>query len=65
MFSNNINKNDKIDIVFELYNNKLLIANRLQFIMKDCTKYLNISSNLVKRLMKDETVNLLDIVLEI
>jgi len=47
--SNNINKNY---VIFDLYNNKLLTENRLKFIMNDCTSYLNISSNLIKRLKR-------------
>jgi len=59
------NKNDKNntnDIIFELYNNKLLTTERLQFIMKNCSKYFEISSNLIKKLIKDEKVDLLDII---
>jgi len=56
------NKNNKSDIIFELYNNKLLTSERLQFIMKKCTKYFDISSNLINKLMKDENVSLLDII---
>ena len=40
--SNDINKNYHMDVIFELYNNKLLTSERLQFIMKNCTKYFNI-----------------------
>jgi len=58
----NINKINKNDIILELYNNNFLTVERFQFIMKECTKYLNISSNLVKRLIKDRNVNLLDII---
>ena len=43
-----------------MYNNNLLTSDRLQFIMKYCTKYLNVSSDLIKRLMKDKNVTLLD-----
>ena len=60
--SNKNNKNDINDIIIELYNNNFLTVDRLQFIMKYCTKYLNISSNLIKRLVKEENIKLLDII---
>jgi len=53
---------DKIDIHFELYNNDLLSSERLQFIMKNCTKYFNISSNFINQLIKDNNITLLDII---
>ena len=57
------NKNNKIDIIFELYNNNLLTVERLQFILSDCSKYLNISSDLIKKkLIKNEEISLLDII---
>jgi len=54
--------NNKIDIIFELYNSDLLNKKHLNFIMKNCTKCLNISSNLVKRLIKDKKISLQDII---
>ncbi len=54
-----INEND---IIFELFNYKLLTSERLQFIMNDCTKYLNISSNFIKNLMNNKRLYLLDII---
>jgi len=61
--SNDINKNYHMDVIFELYNNKLLTSERLQFIMKNCTKYFNISSNLIKKLIKeDDNISFLDII---
>ena len=45
-----------------MYKNKLLTIERLQFIMKECIKYLKVSSKLIKRLMKDKNVYLLDII---
>ena len=35
---------------------------RLHFITEKCTKHLNISSNLIKRLVKEENIKLLDII---
>jgi len=58
------NKNEKRDIIFEMYNNNLLTIERLKFIMENCTKYFNISSNLIKMLMRDENVTLLDIIFD-
>jgi len=56
------NKDDKNEIIIELYNNNLLTVDRLQFIMNYCTQCLNISSNLIKRLVKKRRVTLLDII---
>jgi len=64
-FCKTFNKTYKNDPIFELYNNKLLTTERLQFIMKDCTKYFSISSNLIKKLIKEEEISLLDIFLVI
>jgi len=58
--SKNIFKDYKNDLILELYCNNLLTFERLQFIMKYFTSDSNISSNLIKRLIKDENVNLLD-----
>jgi len=66
--SKNINNNcidDDNDIIFELYKNNLLTSKRLKFIMEDCNNYLKISSNLIKRLIKDCRIPLLDIIFNI
>ena len=55
-------KNNENDILFEMYKNNLLMIERLQFIMKYCTKYLNISSKLIKKLIKDKNVPFLDVI---
>ena len=60
--SRRIIKSNKDDVIFEMYNKELLTADRLDFIMKNCTKYLNISSNLIKCLLRNREVNLLDII---
>ena len=57
--SKNINKND---IIFELNNKNFLTSERLQFIMDNCASFLSISSNLIKQLIKDKNVTLLDII---
>ncbi len=41
------------DIVFELYNYNKLNYERFEFIIESCTKYLKISSCLIRALMKD------------
>jgi len=52
-----INKENDIekDIVYEMYNENKLNCERLQFIIKNCTSYLYISSPLIKKLMKDNS----------
>ena len=57
-----MNENNKNDIIFELYNNNLLTSERLQFIMNCCTKYFNISPNLIKKLISESKVTFLDII---
>ena len=47
-----------------MYNNNLLTVERLQVIMKDCIKYLKISSKLIKRLIKNNNAYLLDVIFE-
>jgi len=56
------NKNNHNDIVYEIYNENKLNCDRLQYIIDNCTAYLNISSSLIKRLMKDNNIELLDII---
>ena len=49
-------------LLFILFPKKIeLNSERLQFIVKNCTKYLNISSSLIKQLMKDNNKELLEI----
>jgi len=56
------NKNNiKYDIVYEIYNKNELNSERLQFIIETCTAYLNISSSLIKKLMKNNDKELLEI----
>jgi len=45
----NVNNN----VVYEMYNENKLNCERLQFIIDNCTVYFNISSSLIKKLMKD------------
>ena len=52
------------DIVFELYNKNKLNEERLKFIVENSTTYLNISSSLIKQLMKDNNRKLLEILLK-
>jgi len=59
-----INNNIDIykDIVFEIYNNELLTAKRLQFIVESDCKYLKITSILIKQLLEEDNFELLDII---
>jgi len=57
---NNKNNIEK-DIVYEIYNKNELNSKRLQFIIENCISYLNISSFLIKNLMKDNNKELLEI----
>ena len=50
------------DIILEIYKHKLLYFERLQFIIENCTDYITISSNLIKELMKNEEISLLEII---
>jgi len=58
-----INSKNNIEkvMVYEIYNKNKLNSERLQFIIKNCTTYLNISSSLIKKLMKDNNKELLEI----
>ncbi len=49
------------DIVYELYNENELNSERLQFIIDNCTEYLNISSSLITKLIKNSNKELLEI----
>ena len=52
----------KGDIVLEIYKNNLLTVKRLKFIVEKCMNYLYISISLIKRLMRNNNVELLKIV---
>ena len=49
----NNDKNIKCDIIYEMYIRSILSIDRFQFIMKYCSKYINISSFLIKKLFND------------
>ena len=55
------NNFEKDDVVLEIYQKNELNSERLQFIVENCTTYLNISSSLIKQLMKDNNKGLLEI----
>jgi len=58
---NEYNKHDiEKDVVYEMYKKKELNSERLQFIIENCTAYLNISSSFIKKLMKDNNKELLE-----
>jgi len=61
LLNKNNEHNIKRDIVYEMYNEHELNSERLQFIIENCTPYLNISSPLIKKLMKDNNRNLLEL----
>jgi len=62
LIKNDNNNGNKKDILLKLYNEKLLTTDRLQFIINNCTKDLNISTSLIKRLMKNNEIELLQII---
>jgi len=53
--------NIKKDIVYEMYNENKLDSERFQFILENCTAYLNISSSLIGKLMKYNNIKLLEL----
>jgi len=59
------NENNKIikekDIVYEIYIKNKLNSERFQFIIENCISYINVSSFLIKKLMKDNNKDLLEI----
>ena len=50
------------DIVLKIYKNNLLTVKRLKFILEKCMNYLYISISLLKRLMKNNDIELLKII---
>jgi len=62
LFTENNEERRNNDIVLELYDKKFLTSERLQFIAENCSKYLKISSSLIKKLLKEDNITLLDIV---
>jgi len=64
LFTKNYGERRNKDIVFVLYEKQLLTSERLQFITKNCFKYLNISSSLITRLLKDDNITLLNIIFD-
>eukprot|EP00833_Pecoramyces_ruminatium_P007802 jgi/Orpsp1_1/1181834/evm.model.c7180000078802.1 len=60
----NKNKNIKQDIVLEIYNKNLLTYKRLNFIIKNCSNDLNISYSLIKSIIKDDNIVLLDLLFD-
>ncbi|KAG4083869.1 ankyrin [Neocallimastix lanati (nom. inval.)] len=59
--NSSFSKNNKKDILYEMYDKKLLTIERLKFIVYRCTKYITISSLLMKRLIKEDNIQLLNI----
>ena len=61
--NNKLNKNRK-DIIYELYVKNKLSEKRLKFIVEKCSSFLNISSLLIKRLIKEDNYQLFSIIIE-
>eukprot|EP00833_Pecoramyces_ruminatium_P013531 jgi/Orpsp1_1/1187563/evm.model.d7180000058637.1 len=59
-----INKNSGKDLIFELYDKNYLSLERLKFLFKNCSSDINISFPFIKRLMKDDNMDLLDFIFE-
>jgi len=59
---NNDKKYNEKTVLLELYNKSLLTREGLQFIIENCYQYFNITTTLIKKLMKDNNVGLLDII---
>ena len=55
----------KKNVLFELYDKSQLTSGRLNFIVENCMKYMNITSSfLVKRLIKEDNFKLFSIIFE-
>jgi len=61
LYNKNNKSNIEKDIVYEIYKKHELNSERLQFIIENCVTCLNISSSLIKQLMKDNSKELLEI----
>jgi len=61
--NNKFNKNGR-DIIYELYDKNKLSEKRLKFIVEKCSSFLNISSSLIKRLIKEDNYKLFSIIIE-
>ena len=48
LYNEKYNKGIENDIVFEMYSQRELNSERLQFIIENCNSYLNISSSFIK-----------------
>ena len=66
LIHNNENKfiKNKRDIIYELYDNNKLSEKRLKFIVEKYSNFLNISSPLIKRLIKEDNFQLFSIIYE-
>jgi len=61
----NLKKNNIFkDIILEIYKNNLLTEERLKYIVKNSYEYFNVSSALIKKLLKDDNLKLLDIIFD-
>jgi len=61
LYNENNKNNIEKDIVYEIYNSNELNSERLLYIIENCSSCLDISSYLIKKLMKDNNKELLEI----
>ena len=61
LYKENIKNNIEEDIVYEMYKNRKLNSERFQFIIDNCTDYLNISSFFVKEPIFEDDIELLEV----
>jgi len=61
---NNNSFKNKRDVVYEMYHEKLLTQERFKFVVENCSEYLNLSSSLVKQIIKEDNIEFLNIIFE-
>jgi len=52
----------EIDVVLEIFYQNLLNRERLNFIVENCSEYLNVSSNFIRILIKENNTALFDVI---
>ena len=60
----NSNRNNEVDIPFEIYKHKCLTFDRTNFIVSNCNPFLHFSSPLIKKLLEDQKIILLDVIFD-
>jgi len=61
IYNKNNKNNIEKDIIYVIYNENKLNSERFQFVIENCTDFLKISSSLIKKLIKDNNEELLEI----